>query len=139
MKLIKMQCLLALLLSSVMVAQQTVSGLVTDAEGTPLPGATVIVQGTSNGVTSDFDGKYSINVERGQTLEASFIGYQSNTVLVEDQDQINLSLEQDNELDEVVVIGYGEALKKDLTGTLDVVNSENFTKCSVVSAQPLIQ
>ena len=139
MKLIKMQCLLALLLSSVMVAQQTVSGLVTDAEGTPLPGATVIVQGTSNGVTSDFDGKYSINVERGQTLEASFIGYQSNTVLVEDQDQINLSLEQDNELDEVVVIGYGEALKKDLTGTLDVVNSENFTKGSVVSAQQLIQ
>ncbi len=139
MKLIKMQCLLALLLSSVMVAQQTVSGLVTDAEGTPLPGATVIVQGTSNGVTSDFDGNYSINVERGQTLEASFIGYQSTTVLVEDQDQINLSLEQDNELDEVVVIGYGEALKKDLTGTLDVVNSENFTKGSVVSAQQLIQ
>lgn len=139
MKLIKMQCLLALLLSSVMVAQQTVSGLVTDAEGTALPGATVIVQGTSNGVTSDFDGNYSINVERGQTLEASFIGYQSTTVLVEDQDQINLSLEQDNELDEVVVIGYGEALKKDLTGTLDVVNSENFTKGSVVSAQQLIQ
>ena len=139
MKLIKMQCLLALLLSSVMVAQQTVSGLVTDAEGTPLPGATVIVQGTSNGVTSDFDGNYSINVERGQTLEASFIGYQSTTILVEDQDQINLSLEPDNELDEVVVIGYGEARKKDLTGTLDVVNSENFTKGSVVSAQQLIQ
>lgn len=134
-----MQCLLALLLSSVMVAQQTVSGLVTDAEGTPLPGATVIVQGTSNGVTTDFDGNYSINVERGQTLEASFIGYQSTTVLVEDQDQINLSLEPDNELDEVVVIGYGEARKKDLTGTLDVVNSENFTKGSVVSAQQLIQ
>lgn len=135
----KMQCLLALLLSTVMVAQQTVSGLVTDAEGTPLPGATVIVQGTTNGVTTDFDGNYSINVERGQTLEASFIGYQSTTVLIEDQDQINLSLEQDNELDEVVIIGYGEARRKDLTGTLDVVNSENFTKGSVVSAQQLIQ
>lgn len=135
----KMQCLLALLLSTVMVAQQTVSGLVTDAEGTPLPGATVIVQGTTNGVTTDFDGNFSINVERGQTLEASFIGYQSTTVLIEDQDQINLSLEQDNELDEVVIIGYGEARRKDLTGTLDVVNSENFTKGSVVSAQQLIQ
>ena len=135
----KMQCLLALLLSTVMVAQQTVSGLVTDAEGTPLPGATVIVQGTTNGVTTDFDGNYSINVERGQTLEASFIGYQSTSALVEDQDQINLSLEPDNELDEVVIIGYGEARRKDLTGTLDVVNSENFTKGSVVSAQQLIQ
>lgn len=135
----RIQCLVVLLLSTVMFAQQTVSGLVTDAEGTPLPGATVIVQGTDNGVTTDFDGNYTIKVDRGQTLEASFIGYQTTSALVGDQDQIDLSLAQDNELDEVVVIGYGEVRKKDLTGTLDVVGSEDFTKGSVVSAQQLIQ
>lgn len=138
-KLIKTQCLLLLLFSTIMVAQQTVSGFVTDAEGTPLPGATVVVQGTNNGVTTDFDGNYTISVDPGQTIEASFIGYQTATALVGDQNQINLSLEQDNELNEVIVIGYGEVRKKDLTGTLDVVSSENFTKGNVVSAQQLIQ
>lgn len=138
-KIMKMQFFALLLVSSGIIAQQTVSGSITDEEGTPLPGATVIIQGTDNGVTTDFDGNYTIQVESGQTLEASFIGYQSATAVVGDQDQINLSLSTDNELDEVVVIGYGEVRKKDLTGTLDVVGSENFTKGSVVSAQQLIQ
>lgn len=138
-KIMKMQFFALLLISYGMVAQQTVSGSITDQEGTPLPGATVIIQGTDNGVTTDFDGNFSIQVETGQTLEASFIGYQSATAVVGDQNQINLTLSADTELDEVVVIGYGEVRKKDLTGTLDVVGSENFTKGSVVSAQQLIQ
>jgi TonB-dependent SusC/RagA subfamily outer membrane receptor len=90
-------------------------------------------------VSTDFDGNYSIPVERGQTLEVSYIGYQVTTVVVGDQNQINLSLAADNELEEVVIIGYGAVRKKDLTGTLDVVGSEDFTKGSVVSAQQLIQ
>jgi len=128
-----------LLISTGIFAQQKVSGLVTDAEGTPLPGATVVVQGTQNGVTTDFDGIYSIDVEQGATLEASYIGYKSVLAVIGSQDNINFSLQSDSELDEVVVTGYGSARKEDLTGTLDVVSSENFTKGSVVSPQQLLQ
>ncbi|MDG1272099.1 MAG: SusC/RagA family TonB-linked outer membrane protein [Flavobacteriaceae bacterium] len=129
----------ALFISTGIYAQQMVSGSITDEEGTPLPGASVIIQGTDQGVTTDFDGNYSISIDRGQTLEASFIGYKTATSVVGEQNQINLSLSSDNELDEVVIIGYGAIRKKDLTGTLDVVGSEDFTKGSVVSAQQLIQ
>lgn len=139
-KFFKMKCfIVVLLISSGIYAQQTISGSITDEEGTPLPGATVIIQGTDNGVITDFDGNYSISVDRGQTIEASFIGYQNATQVVGDEDQINLSLSADNELDEVVIIGYGAVKKRDLTGTLDVVGAEDFTKGSVVSAQQLIQ
>jgi len=138
-KQIKILFLTLLLCSTGMLAQQIISGSITDDRGVPLPGATVIVLGTGNGVTTDFDGKFSIEVEKGQILEASFIGYRSASRVFDDQDQINFSLVSDNELEEVVVIGYGEVRKKDLTGTLDVVGSDNFTKGSVVSAQQLIQ
>ncbi len=139
-KLIKHTQFFVLLLLSVGVfAQQKVSGLVTDADGNPLPGATVIVQGTTNGVTTDFDGNYSIEAAQGATLEASYIGYQSLLVVVGTQDSINFSLLSDSELDEVVLTGYGSARREDLTGTIDVVSNDNFTKGSVVSAQQLIQ
>jgi iron complex outermembrane receptor protein len=138
-KFLKVQLLVVFMISSGVFAQQVVSGSITDEEGNPLPGATVIIQGTNNGVTTDFDGNYSISVERGQTIEASFIGYQVTTAIVGDQNQINLILIADNELEEVVLIGYGAVRKKDLTGTLDIVGSEDFTKGSVVSAQQLIQ
>jgi len=138
-KFLKVQLLVVFMISSGVFAQQVVSGSITDQDGNPLPGATVIIQGTDTGVSTDFDGNYSIPVERGQTLEVSYIGYQVTTVVVGDQNQINLSLAADNELEEVVIIGYGAVRKKDLTGTLDVVGSEDFTKGSVVSAQQLIQ
>jgi len=139
-KLIKhTQFFVLLLISTGIFAQQKVSGLITDAEGNPLPGATVIVQGTQNGVTSDFDGNYSIEAEQGATLEASYIGYQSMLVVVGSQDNINFSLQSNSELDEVVVTGYGSARKEDLTGTLDVVSQQNFNKGSVVSPQQLLQ
>ena len=138
-KFLKVQLLVVFMISSGVFAQQVVSGSITDQDGNPLPGATVIIQGTDTGVSTDFDGNYSIQVERGQTLEVSYIGYQVTTVVVGDQNQINLSLAADNELEEVVIIGYGAVRKKDLTGTLDVVGSEDFTKGSVVSAQQLIQ
>ena len=72
----------ALFISTGIYAQQMVSGSITDEEGTPLPGASVIIQGTDQGVTTDFDGNYSISIDRGQTLEASFIGYKTATSVV---------------------------------------------------------
>ncbi len=96
--------LIALLLSVHMtLAQGTVTGNVTDDQGVPLPGATVVEVGTSNGTTTDFDGNYSITVGDDASLAVSFVGYQTSTVAVNGQDQINFSLSQANELDEVVV------------------------------------
>ena len=100
--------LIALLLSVQMtIAQGTVTGNVTDDQGVPLPGATVVEVGTSNGTTTDFDGNYSITVGDDASLAVSFVGYQTSTVAVNGQDQINFSLSQANELDEVVVTSLG--------------------------------
>ena len=83
-------------------AQKTVSGVVTDESGLPLPGATVIEQGTSNGVSSDFDGNFTIEVAEGATLEVSFVGYTS-AVVSADSDNLNISLQPGNALEEVIV------------------------------------
>ena len=100
--------LIALLLSVQMtIAQGTVTGNVTDDQGVPLPGATVVEVGTSNGTTTDFDGNYSITVGDDASISVSFVGYQTSTVAVNGQDQINFSLNQANELDEVVVTSLG--------------------------------
>ena len=100
--------LIVLLLSVQMtIAQGTVTGNVTDDQGVPLPGATVVEVGTSNGTTTDFDGNYSITVGDDASLAVSFVGYQTSTVAVNGQDQINFSLNQANELDEVVVTSLG--------------------------------
>ena len=86
-------------------AQDTVSGTVSDSEGLPLPGATVVVQGTSIGVTSDFDGNYSISASQGDVLVFSYVGYESQTVTVGLSSTVNVSLTSSTALEEVVVTG----------------------------------
>jgi len=71
-------------------AQSTVSGTVSDSDGLPLPGATVVVQGTSIGVTSDFDGNYSISASQGDVLVFSYVGYESQTVTVGTSSTVNV-------------------------------------------------
>jgi TonB-dependent SusC/RagA subfamily outer membrane receptor len=86
---------------------QQISGTVSDENGVPLPGATVLVQGTSNGVSTDFDGNYSISASQGDTLVFSFVGYASQSVVVGSSSTVNVSLEPDNTLEEVVVTALG--------------------------------
>ena len=95
-------------------AQKTVTGSVLDPSGIPLPGATVIEQGTSNGTTTDFDGNFTIQVAEGASLEVSFVGYGTQVVAVEGQDNISVSLTEGDELDEVIVTGVaqGTAVRK---------------------------
>ena len=101
---IKSQLTLIFALLSVVFAQAQISGSVTDAGGEPIPGATVIVQGTNNGTTSDFDGNFSISVEENQSLEVSYLGYASQVIQFTGQDSIDIVLQEDqNELDEIVV------------------------------------
>lgn len=89
------------------VQAQSISGTVTDENGVPLPGATVLVEGTSNGVSTDFDGNYSINASSGDTLVFSFVGYSNQSVVVGSSATVNVSLQPDNALSEVVVTALG--------------------------------
>ena len=97
--------------------EKTISGVVSDADGIPLPGATVIVQGTTNGVSTDFDGNYSIFANEGETLSFSFIGYVAKTVVVGASNTINVTLETDSQqLDEVIVTSLGIKREKKALG-----------------------
>ncbi len=108
-----------LLCIQVAVAQGSISGNITDDEGVPLPGATVLVAGSNEGTTSDFDGNFSIRANTGDVLDFSYVGYKTVSVQVENQDQISVVLIADNELEEVVLTALGIEKKKDddLSGT----------------------
>jgi len=133
--------LVAMLSFSLGYAQvKTVTGKITDAENSePLPGVTIVVKGTTNGTITNFDGEFSINVEEGQTLAFSFIGYTSQEVVVGASNVIDLQLAQSTEnLEEVVVIGYGQVKKEDATGSVTAVSSEDFNKGNITSPQDLL-
>ena len=108
---IKKLLMMTLMLSSFAVfSQKTISGSVTDDSGVPLPGATVVVDGTDNGTTSDFDGNYSIEAENGQTITLSYVGYESISISVSDDANFNVSLSPVGALDEVVITALGLSL-----------------------------
>ena len=114
---------------------QTISGNVTDESGVPLPGANVIIEGTSIGVSTDFDGNFSIQADQGQVIQFSYIGYTAQSVTVENQDSINISLQPDNQLEEVIVTFLGFTVVKDQQGsTSSVVNTQSVLR----SGEPTI-
>ncbi|MEP0263683.1 SusC/RagA family TonB-linked outer membrane protein [Dokdonia sp.] len=118
---------------------QTVSGTVTEESG-PLPGANVIVKGTQNGATTDFDGNYTLNnVASDAILVFSYVGYSSQEIAVGGRSTINATLSTDNALDEVVLIGYGTTTIKDATGSVAAVTSEEFNQGVIQSPEQLIQ
>lgn len=123
-----------------LVKAQTVSGTVSDSNG-PLPGASVLVQGTTNGTQTDFDGNYTLNDVAGDaTLVFSYIGFSSQEIPVNGQSTINVTLQEDaTALDEVVIIGYGQTTVKDATGSVAAVTSEDFNGGIVSSPEQLIQ
>ena len=105
-----------LLTAQMSFAQKTVTGVVSDSDGLPLPGATVLVQGTTTGVTTDFDGNFSINVAEGQTLEFSFVGYETAAVAVGAGNVINVTLSLGTQLEEVIVTSLGITREKRALG-----------------------
>ncbi|MGB5378139.1 carboxypeptidase-like regulatory domain-containing protein, partial [Muriicola sp.] len=138
--LLKSLMLVGAILSFGLVKAQDVSGTVSDATG-PLPGASVVVQGTTNGTQTDFDGNYSIsNVGSNAVLVVSYIGYKTQEVGVNGRSTINIILEEDAQaLDEVVIIGYGSTTVKDATGAVTAVSSEDFNGGVISSPEQLIQ
>ena len=105
-----------LLTAQMSFAQKTVTGVVSDSDGLPLPGATIIVQGTTTGVTTDFDGNFSINVAEGQTLEFSFVGYETAAIAVGAGNVINVTLSLGTQLEEVIVTSLGITREKRALG-----------------------
>lgn len=109
----------------------TVSGTVTSASGESMPGVNVVEKGTSNGTTTDIDGKYSLSVQENATLVFSFIGYQTQEMAVGGQTVINVVLSEDaRNLEEVVVVGYGTQKKVNLTGAITAVKADELNNIS---------
>ena len=105
--------------------QSTVTGTVTDTNGVPLAGASVIVKGTTRGTTTDFDGNFSIAAEGSAALGVSYIGYKTKEVAVNNQSNLSITLEEDSALlDEVVVVGYGTQKKGEVTAAISSVEAE---------------
>ncbi|MGB3799916.1 MAG: TonB-dependent receptor plug domain-containing protein, partial [Lewinella sp.] len=123
-------------------AQQTVSGTVTGGEGEGgLPGVTVMVKGTNSGTATDFDGSYTLTVPNGNAVLAfSYIGYRPQEVEVGTQNVIDITLGQDiNSLDEVVVIGYGTQVRRDVTGSISSLDEKSFSAQANTNVDQMIQ
>ena len=115
---------IALLSFSFSQAQQLISGTVKDPSGAALPGANVLIKGTKNGTTTDFDGKFQLKVEQGVTLEFSYVGYQSKDIKVDSKTSYNVTLESGEQLKEVTVVGSRSAKRTavDTPVPVDVIN-----------------
>ncbi|MBU3012225.1 SusC/RagA family TonB-linked outer membrane protein [Polaribacter vadi] len=135
--------LIGILLTSsfTMFAQQTINGVVKEkATGEPLPGVSILVKGTTKGTQTDFDGNFSLDkVKTGDTLVFQYLGYADQELIVGAVFNLTIELiESSEQLDEIVVVGYGSIKKEDLTGTTDLLTSDDFNKGPIVSAQSLI-
>lgn len=130
----------AAMLSFGFIAAQSVSGTVSDATG-PLPGASVVVKGTTNGTQTDFDGNYTLdNVAADAIIVFSYVGFKTQEIAVNGQSTINVTMVEDAQtLDEVVIIGYGQTTVKDATGAVAAVTSEDFNQGVISSPEQLIQ
>lgn len=119
---------------------KNVSGIVKDERGEPVIGANVVVKGTTNGTVTDMNGRYSLSVPEGNTLQISYIGYNTQEVKVGSGNVVNVSLREDSEaLDEVVVIGYGTVKKSDLTGAVGSVQMKDVSQVGITSADRALQ
>lgn len=123
------------------VFQESISGTVFSNTGEPLPGASIIEKGTTNGTQTDFDGNFSLTVKSPNAiLLISYIGYANKEIKVDSQKRFDIKLEESSEsLDEVLLIGYGSVKKSDVTGAMVSVKSEDFNKGVAVSPQQLLQ
>jgi len=134
-----MACAVFMLTSAQVIAQQTVSGIITDSDGEALIGANVLEKGTSNGTITDIDGSYSLSVSNGATLVFSYTGFTEQEILVAGQSNLDIVLQAGALLDEVVVTGYGTQKSKEVTSSITSVKAEDFNKGAIQDPVSLIQ
>jgi TonB-linked SusC/RagA family outer membrane protein len=129
-----------MLSSSLIFAQNSISGSVSDANNNPIPGATIVVEGTNIGVVTDFDGNYQINASTGDQLTFSSLGFSSQTITVGNQTMINVSLAASVDiLDEVVVSGYQTQSRRTLSGAIGTVDTDEAFKTQVTNSAEALQ
>ncbi len=130
-----------LLMTSLSLAQtKSVTGTVVDESGVPLPGAGVLIKNTTNGVSTDFDGNFSITAQSGNVLVISYVGYVTQEVQVTEKSIYNIVLLPDvQQLGEIVILGYGTQKRQDITGAVAVVSAEAFKDRPNTSVGSLIQ
>ena len=109
--------------------KEAISGTVIDNSGQPIPGASVIVKGTTTGTSTDFDGKFTINASPANVLLMSYIGYATREITVGSQKTISVTLQEDvAKLDEVVVLGYGTQKRSDISGSVSEIAQKEIAK-----------
>lgn len=119
---------------------RTITGIVADGKGEPIIGANVIEGGTQNGVITDINGSFSLQVSNNAVIKISYLGYTDQTISTSKRSTFNITLEEDSKLlDEVVVIGYGTMKKKDLTGAINHVDAEKLAYERPATIQDLIR
>lgn len=105
------------------------TGLVTDVANEAIIGASIVEKGTTNGVITDFDGNFTLNVPANSTIVISYVGYATQEIAVNGRNHIKVVLKEDTEmLDEVIVVGYGTMKKSDMTGAISSVDTEELVK-----------
>lgn len=141
--LIRNLCLVGFLLisTSIVVAQTTVTGLVSSTEGEPLIGASIVIKNSNQGTVTDFNGNFSIEVPdvNGTTLVFSYTGYQDQEILLNGQTNLSIALTEGAILDEVVIIGYAARKKTEVTGAIASLSSDNFNGGVISSPEQLLQ
>ena len=117
-----------------------VTGVVKDEKGEPIIGANVVERGTTNGIITDIDGNFELNVASSSVLEISYIGYISQEIKVGNNDQFRIRLVEDTQnLDEVVVVGYGTSRKRDIVSAMANVRGKTFSSASTSNVQDILQ
>ena len=137
----QLMLILSIMMSSFAYAQSRVSGTVTDQQNQPLPGVNVLVKGSTQGTTTDASGKYQVEVLSSDAiLTFSFIGFTSQEKAVGNQTVVDVTLQEDiQNLQEVVVVGYGTVKKSDLTGSISSVKADAFKDMPVISVDQALQ
>lgn len=126
--------------SSLQAQQRTVSGTVRDEQNSPIPGANVLVKGTTIGTTADADGKYTITADEGATLVFSFIGYATQEIVVGTRSSMDVALEPDvKTLNEVIVTGYSTQSKRDVTGAISTISNATLVQQPVADVASALQ
>lgn len=120
---------------------KTISGVVTSAaDNIPIPGVNIIVVGTTNGTTTDFDGNYQIKAKEGDVLQFTYVGFTSKTAIIGSGSTINISMTEDiSQLDEVVVVAYGDQKQKNVTSALTKVDAKDIQNFSVPRVEDALQ
>jgi len=130
-----------LLSSSAMFAQQTIKGVVIEkSSGNTLPGVSIVLKGTSSGTTTDFDGNFQLNnIKTGDVFVLTYLGFKNKEFIVANDFNVSIEMEESAEqLDEIIVVGYGTTTVRDATGSVESITAKDFTKGNIVTPENLL-